>query len=231
VFDQSTPCNPYDSAIEEVGIGAFPLLPTPGHDRWLREHLRTALGLDMTDPEEHLDPATLLAKENVRIPVTGLEYHDEDLLLVPLSDRQGFARSPDYYKRFRDGTATGYHTRVDGGPSLKRLRKVRYLAAVVPVPGQPGLRRIHGLFRIVPTIEEHPRYELSAALTGIEPDPTDTTPFHVLRFEPEWIPLLRPMDVAGRLRGNWFRYTRHDLLQRARDLVELKIVRERPTAL
>lgn len=228
VFDQRTPVklNPYHTAVKDVGIGAFPLVPGKFGSRWLSAHLQESLGLAGKEP---VDPRVLLARENIRVPVTGLDYPEEDLLLVPLFDRNGVPRLPAYYQGFREGTAIGYHTQAVGGPNLHRLTKIRYLAAIVPVPDHPKLRRIHGFFRIAPPIAELPRNALLAELTGIDPDPGDARPFHVLNFEPGWIPLPTPLDVEGLLPGNWFRYTRHDLLQRALNLTELKLVRERPS--
>lgn len=228
VFDQtkSAESNPYRGSVKEVGIGAFPLVPGTNGSKWLEAHLREALGI--VGPIDSLDAGEILAREEVRIPVSGLVYQDEDLLLVPLFDRAGKKRSAAYYAGFRDGTATGYHTMVKGGPRRERLEKVRWLAAIVPEADNTGVRKIHGVFRVSPEIRKCPRGELSIELTGTASERSDASEYHVLDFDSEWFPLPAPLEVKGLLPGNWFRYTRFDLLQKARDISDLKIVRERP---
>ena len=202
--------NPYAPAIHEVGIGAFPLLPRHGHDVWLREHLRTALGLDDVDLDAPGDPAALLAQENVRIPVTGLEYRDE-VLVLPV----GRDRSPEYMEAFASGRALGYHIDVEGGPSRSRLGATRWLAASIPM--DDGRRVVRGLYRIS-SREIRQRSSLGSAETGsiCRRD----REVHWLSLE-NWIPLDEPLIVRGWMGGNWFRYFDRALLEKARDFKEL----------
>jgi predicted component of viral defense system (DUF524 family) len=207
-LSQADSDNPYAQAIHEVGIGAFPLLPAPGHDLWLREHLRVALGLpEPATPAE--DPATLLAQENVRIPVTGLEYRDE-VLVVPI----GKDRTSGYVNAFASGNAHGYHIDVEGGPSQRRLASTRWLAAIATVDGR---REIRGMYRIS-SCKTRKRSSLGEAESGSgwkrERD------VHWLSLE-NWIPLESPLVVEGWMGGNWFRYFDRSLLEKARDFHEL----------
>jgi hypothetical protein len=212
VFDQATAQNPYGEAIREVGIGAFPLLPRSGHDHWLREHLRVALGLYMANPDEALDPSTLLARENVRIPVTGLEYRDE-VLVVPL-DRD---RSPDYVQAFATGTAKGYHIDVLGGPDPRRLGATRWFAAITSFEGR---REIRGLYRIQ-SCETCRRSSLSESVSGAHW--SRDRDVHWLQLD-RWIQLREPIVVTSWMGGNWFRYFERSLLEKARDFKELGAV-------
>jgi len=217
-FDQTRNENPYDSAIAEVGVGAFPIVPASGHDLWLKRHLKFALGL--TDgnqgPE---DPATLLAQENVRIPVTGLEYKHEDVLVVFLKGDRDRA----YLDRFRTGGASLYHTRIEGGPASRRLGAVRWLAAVDPVT-----RKIPGAYRVL-GIRGVPRNELTRAETGVEAPPiggpAGVSDYHALDLG-EFVPRTAPLDVPTGVGGNWFRYAAKERFDSNGDFRMLSLVRE-----
>ena len=67
--DQSTGENPYASAIAQVGIGAFPLVPRREEDgmgrAWLKDHLKKCLEAGFE---------TMVEKDSVKIPVSGLQY-------------------------------------------------------------------------------------------------------------------------------------------------------------
>lgn len=230
VFDQTNPVNPYAGAIREVGIGAFPLLPGgacmdgEGSDkncRWLKDHLREALGLSKPHQEFADDHATLLAQENVRIPVTGLEYEQEDVLVVFL----GRDRDEEYLRNFGEGTATCYHTRVEGGPALRRLERVRWLAAIDPVS---DVRSIRGLYE-VKKIGRSARGMLGREVTGAR-TPVAGTKEAEQEYQVLQLGNYRSRDVClevpPNVGGHWFRYASKANYDKANVFADLKPVRQ-----
>jgi uncharacterized protein len=202
VFNQKNQVNPYQNAIREVGIGAFPLLPRPGHDHWLREHLRDALGLRAAVHQDPNDPATLLVQENIRIPVTGLEYEHEDTLIVFLTRD----RDPNYLQKFREGIATLYHTRVNRGPSRERLEQVRWLATI-----DPESRTLSGIYS-VQSLDCVARGDLTWDQTG-RPTPSPGSSdalelYHVLHLG-AFHPRKTILSIPTNLEGGWYRYAHH----------------------
>lgn len=105
--------NPYISAIREVGIGAFPLVPSQTKDAheagsaWLKAFIGERLGgfsyAGIASPER------LYIEDSARIPVSGmtqLRYPDLTMV-VTAAPRSG--RNPQYVESFRNGTAAWYH--------------------------------------------------------------------------------------------------------------------------
>lgn len=207
-FDQGLPpqANPYFKAIAEAGIGAFPLVPGDGGCAWLKAYLVRAL--------EAESPAEITRAGSVRIPVSGLEYPEEDVLLVFLSSN----REPGYLDRFRNGYAGKYHIYVNGGPKRTRFDRVKYLAAIDVRDAATGTRKIHGVYlitekRIVPRKE----VDREAAGTGSPARPEEDCQLLELgRYLQLATPLPVPQD-----RGNWFRYASLHRLFEAREFAGL----------
>ena len=213
IFDQTRPPieNPYASGIEAVGIGAFPLLPIPDGDRWLRIHLDEAL--------RKSTHAKTVRKRSVRIPVSGLEYPNDDVLIVYVSSD----RRPEYLKRFRDGYASVYHTYMQGGPSQTRLEKARFLAAI-DVPGDDGpFRMIRGVYAI-DGIQLAVRSELDEASSGTAVPRDPGAKCRVLRLG-RYLQLSVPIPVP-REGGHWFRYASLSRLFEARTFADLWSIKD-----
>lgn len=112
----NTSLNPYHSAVREVGIGAFPLVPGQVADSgeagnaWLRVFLEEKLGLNLYRATANADH--LYVQDSARIPSTGmLQTRYPELTMVVTGAPQN-GRSPEYLKRFRDGSAGWYHMRL-----------------------------------------------------------------------------------------------------------------------
>ena len=113
-FDQVNMKNPYQAGIDEVGIGAFALLPSQQNQGaiWLRDFFKAQLGnYLLSSPlikEEHL-----FVQEQSRIPYTGMkqQLYTDLTMLVSLGHAQEGEniRSIEYFERFKNGTAKYYH--------------------------------------------------------------------------------------------------------------------------
>lgn len=117
-FDQVNMKNPYQAGIDEVGIGAFALLPSQQNQGaiWLRDFFKAQLGnYLLSSPlikEEHL-----FVQEQSRISYTGMkqQLYTDLTMLVSLGHAQEGenVRSIEYFERFKNGTAKYYHLPQD----------------------------------------------------------------------------------------------------------------------
>ena len=166
-FGEQEGVNPYQSAIDEVGIGGFPLLP--GHEnRWLKEFLKDKFG-DLADgsscramlAEEHL----LLP--SVRIPPTGLRLSRYEGLTLAASTKDN---GREYLKRFHDGVAPWYHMKVHTTDrrlsSYSVMQEVRHLAPAVHQEGEPG-SRIEFIYDVL-SVRVLKRCDIAAGMAGRE---------------------------------------------------------------
>lgn len=93
-FDQKSTSNPYQEAIEEIGIGAFALLPSPifseisGH-KWLASFLIKKIGkLSSADIDSYILDEKLYLEDFSRIPESGMKqiYYPDLIAILPLSE-------------------------------------------------------------------------------------------------------------------------------------------------
>ena len=138
-YDQCSQLNPYQEAIEEIGIGAFSLLPSSDNSGcyWLRAFFEKKLGAAL-----HEYPQTKSEKfyvENaVRIPYKGTRVtHYDDLAAI----FSGMVpdRSEEYMGRLLTGTLAGYHTRLlaTERQSVEKhvIKELRYIAIALSDDG------------------------------------------------------------------------------------------------
>ncbi|EGR5588007.1 DUF2357 domain-containing protein [Vibrio cholerae] len=137
-FDQATTPNPYAAAIEEVGIGAFALLPSQngpsqnelsqtestqtksrysGH-QWLLEFLQTQIGTapnaQTGQGNEAMYPVAgmaerLYVQEAARIPYYGMRQVLYPDLTMTVALGGQRGRDNGYFEQFEQGTAQWYH--------------------------------------------------------------------------------------------------------------------------
>lgn len=116
-FDQSNMNNPYNTEINEIGIGAFALLPSGvgkdeesnyGH-HWLQEFLREQIGGASSSHSVSEVQEQLYVQEAARIPYQGMKQVLYPNLTMTAALGPTVDRSSDYFKRFEQGSAKFYH--------------------------------------------------------------------------------------------------------------------------
>lgn len=192
-FNQATKQNPYAAAIEEVGIGAFALLPSQNHSQteysycghqWLLEFLQAQIG---TAPNTQtgkdngvMYPVVSMAErlytqEAVRIPYDGMRqvlYPDLTITLA-LGGQRG--RNDAYFERFEQGTAQWYH--LPQSTFLQKFKQhiaeeIRYLALASTSDTQSSTKQIDKLWP-VKRVTVLPRYAITEEQAGKKSDSAD----------------------------------------------------------
>ncbi len=112
-FDEQRLDHPYAKSIDEVGIGAFPLLPNRPN-LWLAKFLEQQFG-NPASLKKYIRPDAdkYLVEDSTRMAVTGAylrQYQDLALLAcaAPAKDRDA-----SYMEKFANGTAGWYHIPVE----------------------------------------------------------------------------------------------------------------------
>jgi hypothetical protein len=162
--------NPYEGAINEIGIGAFSLLPSENNEGsyWLTEFLSEKLGraqtvYDKASSDKHF------VEESPRISYRGTSISRFTDLTIA-ANQLGPNRNESYVNQFKEGKAKFYHTRV---AAFKRQKieqhivvEARYLAvAITQSEGQK--REIKYLYPIIKA-EKVKRKDISIEQTGAE---------------------------------------------------------------
>ena len=163
-FDQHKTSNPYADSIEEVGIGAFALLPNDGGDEWLSGFLRRQI-LQGINHQEFAENYYL--QDAARIPVRGMEQvlYPDLVMTAALGGKEG--RSEAYFEQFKSGTARHYHmpksTLVNKFQQRHIVDEIRYLAlAVDDSASSKAIDKIWPVKRV--TLQ--PRSKLTVEQTG-----------------------------------------------------------------
>lgn len=180
-FEQCTTQNPYTNAIEEVGIGAFSLLPSQaeygncGH-YWLSKFLQTQIGtVSNTQSGQVVSyPRTSIAdklylQEPARIPYGGMRQmlYPDLVMTVALGKYQ--QRFTNCFEQFIDGTLTHYHLPV-ATFKLKYqdhvIDEIRYLALI---PDHKSDSKVSAVWPIR-GVQYLPRREIDISITTKESD-------------------------------------------------------------
>nr|WP_302981765.1 restriction endonuclease-like protein [Plesiomonas shigelloides] len=192
-FDQAKKQNPYASAIEEIGIGAFALLPSQnsndkqstysGH-QWLREFLLAQIGAAPNTQAEQSNEAIypvasiaerLYVQEAARIPYYGMRQvlYPDLTMTVALGGQCG--RDYGYFEGFEQGTARWYH--LPKSTFLQKFKQhiaeeIRYLALASTSDTQSSTKKIDKLWPIK-RITTLPRYAITKDQAGKNSDSSD----------------------------------------------------------
>lgn len=182
-FDQTQECNPYAEAIEEVGIGAFALLPSQiarnycGH-QWLLEFLQTQIGKAPIAPTGQTNDTIyplvdiaerLYLQEAARIPYYGMHQvlYPDLTMTVALGLLE--ERFPNCFEQFKEGTLHFYHLPVS--TFLLKFKahvidEIRYLAII------PNHSIKHEISEIWPirNVQYLARNKIDSSITGKESD-------------------------------------------------------------
>lgn len=170
--DQTQPpdSSRYTEAIESIGIGAFPLLPSADGESgciWLK----TFLLQQFSDATATLKPPTkdrYLLEDSARIPHHGMQQvHYPDLtMVVTAAPEQNRAQS--YIDSFKQGTAICYHTRLDATEreNLEKnaINEIRY--CVIATANQGQTDRIARYIWPVKSVKLVKRSQLNEQQTG-----------------------------------------------------------------
>lgn len=166
-YDQAVQDNPYQKAIEEVGIGAFSLLPSVDHSgsHWLKLFLQQKLGL-IDDSCSLAETDQYFVEESIRIPYKGTSVsHYMDLTIAVSGMVSG--RTKQYRENLENGQAGFYHMQLFASQrqSIEQhvIKEARYLAIAVTV--SKSQQEINFLYPIL-TVEQKKRYELTIEQTG-----------------------------------------------------------------
>lgn len=141
-YDEANTINPYQNAIENVGVGGFPLLP--GRDNfWLRNFLQARFGNSNILPYSSPDPDQYFIEESARIGITGMQLsrYSDLTLIAPLESISGL--DDNYLQRYKNGTASWFHIRLSNTEkkSITRhvMREINYCAIAIDHDG--GLKQ------------------------------------------------------------------------------------------
>jgi predicted component of viral defense system (DUF524 family) len=173
-FEQSNADNPYAEAIEQIGIGAFALLPSNDNQQdgkfWLKnfftQHLcrkTKNVNYDIRENEQYF------IQESVRIPYKGTEVirHQGLTLVAPIIENG--TRTNLYTNAARTGTLQGYHTQLlaTNRQSVHRniVREIQYIALAVSEANGEITQQIKYLYPVL-NIVLKPRSEISAEISG-----------------------------------------------------------------
>lgn len=186
-FNQATTPNPYAAAIEEVGIGAFALLPSQtdptqtkscysGH-QWLLEFLQVQIGTAPNAQTEQNNEAIyplagmaerLYTQEAARIPYYGMRQvlYPDLTMTVALGGQRG--RDNGYFEQFEQGTAQWYH--LPQSTFLQKFKQhiaeeIRYLALASTSDTQSSSKQIDKLWP-VKRVTVLPRYAITEDQAG-----------------------------------------------------------------
>lgn len=140
-FDQATTNNPYQTAIDEVNIGAFALLPTEmphSSDVWLRQFLQQVIGIQSHEHNHstmfNASVSNNLIQDAARIPAHNMKTVAFSELTLTAALGAAEERSEQYLRQYVDGSARWYHIPVsvfERQFAKLIIEEIRFLALVV----------------------------------------------------------------------------------------------------
>ena len=177
-FNEITSKNPYETSIQDVGIGAFPMLPYRPNT-WLRAFLEKQFGKPVENasksdfwstPYPIVESDRHFAEDSARIATTGtfLSHYKDLALVAHLGPTKG--RDKDYLQRFAAGKAGWYHIPVETTDSLEFsisrnvMNETRQCAIAVPAKGAPH-KELAFIYEVL-SVTKVKRSDLSAAQAG-----------------------------------------------------------------
>lgn len=143
--------NPYQEAIEEIGIGAFPLLPSKSGNgsRWVKDFLISQIGLVTYDVNERID--NLYVQESARIPYHGMKQvlYPDLTMTIALGASKG--RDSKYFSAFEEGHAKWYHIPESTFKEKYKqhvVNEIRYLALAMTSKTDPKTKEINKVWPV-----------------------------------------------------------------------------------
>ena len=169
-YNQSEKDNPYQESIDEIGIGAFSLLPSEDNSGsiWLKSFLSDKLGVMKFSYKSRVSSDQYYIEEPSQIAFHGTKnYRVNDLVIA--ANQLGPNRCGEYIKAFRHGNAEFYHTRVyaferqEIEPAV--IKQARFLS--VAVTESDGSGEMLYVYPIVNAFQK-PRNEITVKQSGTE---------------------------------------------------------------
>lgn len=167
--DQAEGDNPYQEAIDQIGIGAFALLPSdagqPCHRLWLQNYLKLKLGEDNELQRSH---DYYFVEDAARIAPYGQNAirHSGLTMVAPLNE---INRDSAYIQQAQSGTLKGYHTQLlaTNRQNVHRniIREVRYFLVTVREGITDEVQYGQYLYRVA-NIKLLPRHNIDDSFTG-----------------------------------------------------------------
>ncbi|HDR1025325.1 DUF2357 domain-containing protein [Pasteurella multocida] len=163
-FQQNLVPNPYQSVIDAIGIGAFALLPSQDKlgQTWLMTFLKEKLDFNVEKQQAKTDG--LYIENPARISALGMNqaYYRNLVMTIRIGDE----REDGYIQKFREGTASYYHTKTDifdDEFNHKIVSELCFLAIAYPtLEGEWGIDKIYPILNV----EIKERKTLSREQTG-----------------------------------------------------------------
>jgi predicted component of viral defense system (DUF524 family) len=188
-FNQPCTRNPYEDAIDEIGIGAFALLPSQideessGH-YWLREFLIKQIGVPVKENSDESYVTTgglgqlierLYVQDAARIPYQGMQQVLYPDLTMTISLGEEVERDKDYFKRFESGSAKWYHLPQKTFSAKFQehiVDEIRYLALASTSDKQYPMKLINKVWP-VKSVSLMPRFSITQEQSGKESSSED----------------------------------------------------------
>lgn len=172
-YVQPSEANPYQESIDEIGIGAFSLLPSSDDSGsyWLQHFLKSKLGVtDITYPRYDTD--NHFVEESARIPYRGTEVSlYRDLTIVFSGSVPN--RTEEYQQNQREGKLAFYHTRLlaTERQQIERhvINEVRYLSVAISDVDNSAMQSVQYVYPVskVELIKREALTEKQAGTVGI----------------------------------------------------------------
>lgn len=180
-FNQEHTKNPYQDAIDEIGIGAFALLPNVSeYDNhgyyWLLKYLVAQIGIaDANKRDLNLFGENLYIQEPARIPYYGMQQtlYNDLIMTVSLSSEMGQDQS--YFDAFKDGIAQWFYLSQDtltSKFSMNVLNEIKYLAIAMLSGEDPCDAQIEKIWP-VKGVCQTPRNNIAKEAVGITSELTE----------------------------------------------------------
>ena len=151
--DQMNSSNIYQESIEEIGIGAFCLLPSDGHNGsiWLRKFLEGRLG-SSSKSYEIAKSDLYFVEDPARIPYRGTKIARHAGLTILFSGEVP-GRSGGYTQRLMTGKLNAYHTKLlaTGRQRLEEhiIGEVQYLGIATTLgAGSQSIERLYPVEKV-----------------------------------------------------------------------------------
>jgi len=168
-YSQRSEANPYQESIDEIGIGAFSLLPSSDSSgaHWLYQFIQSKLGTTNTTYPRY-DTDSHFVEESARIPYRGTEVSLYNDLTIVFSGSVP-NRTEAYQQNQREGKLGFYHTKLLATERQKIERhvinEVRYLSVAISDVDNNSIQSVQYVYP-VSKVELVKREGLTEAQTG-----------------------------------------------------------------